>query len=128
MRPAGIGVWDRGGLGMGYILRKTYECFAIAVMPEWKRVKTDVPDVWKVQWTPADRQNDHPTEKPIGLFERAIDLIGGNIIFDPFMGSGTVCLACMKLGRNFIGCEIDPVYYAIAEKRIRKAAAQRLLF
>ena len=48
-------------------------------------------------------------------------------IFDPFMGSGTTGVACMQLGRNFIGCEIDANYYAIAEKRIKQAAAQILL-
>jgi len=48
-------------------------------------------------------------------------------IFDPFMGSGTTGVACMQLGRNFIGCEIDPTYYAIAEKRIKQAQMQMLL-
>jgi DNA modification methylase len=51
----------------------------------------------------------------------------GATIFDPFMGSGTTGVACMQLGRRFIGCEIDPAYFAIAEKRIRQAAAQMLL-
>jgi site-specific DNA-methyltransferase (adenine-specific) len=50
-----------------------------------------------------------------------------DVIFDPFMGSGTTGVACMQLGRNFIGCEIDPTYYAIAEKRIKQAASQMLL-
>lgn len=44
------------------------------------------------------------------------------------MGSGTTGVACMQLGRNFIGCEIDQTYYAIAERRIKDAAAQPPLF
>jgi site-specific DNA-methyltransferase (adenine-specific) len=52
----------------------------------------------------------------------------GETIFDPFMGSGTTGVACMQLGRNFIGCEIDPGYFAIAQKRISDAAAQPALF
>lgn len=53
----------------------------------------------------------------------------GDTIFDPFMGSGTTGVACMQLGRNFIGCEIDPTYYTIAEKRIKQASLQQpLLF
>jgi site-specific DNA-methyltransferase (adenine-specific) len=41
-----------------------------------------------------------------------------SIIFDPFMGSGTTALACIELGYDFIGCEIDKDYYEIAKERI----------
>ena len=51
----------------------------------------------------------------------------GNTVLDSFMGSGTTGVACMKLGRNFIGCEIDSGYFAIAKKRIREADSQPLL-
>lgn len=46
------------------------------------------------------------------------------IILDPFMGSGTTGVACVKLGRKFIGIEIDEKYFEIACKRIRDAYAQ----
>jgi site-specific DNA-methyltransferase (adenine-specific) len=71
----------------------------------------------------------HPTQKPLPLMKWCVEKISeaGDTIFDPFMGSGTTGVACMQLGRNFIGCEIDPDYYAIAEKRIKQAAAQMLL-
>lgn len=72
----------------------------------------------------------HPCPKPVRwaswLVSRATKEDG--TIFDPFMGSGTTGVACMQLGRNFIGCEIDPTYYAIAEKRIKEAAMQEPLF
>jgi len=48
----------------------------------------------------------------------------GATVFDPFMGSGTTGVACVQTGRNFIGVEIDPTYYALAERRIREAQAQ----
>ena len=51
----------------------------------------------------------------------------GHTILDPFMGSGTTGVACMRTGRNFIGIEIDPDYYAIAVERIRKET-EGLLF
>lgn len=72
----------------------------------------------------------HPTQKPLALMVWIIENYTqiSDTIFDPFMGSGTTGVACMQLGRNFIGCEIDPKYYAIAEKRIKQAAAQPLLF
>jgi DNA modification methylase len=52
----------------------------------------------------------------------------GDTVFDAFMGSGTTGVACMQLGRKFIGCELDPTYFAIAEKRIKAAAAQEIMF
>ena len=52
----------------------------------------------------------------------------GDTIFDPFMGSGTTGVAAIQLGRNFIGCEIDPDYFEIAEKRIKEAELQPQLF
>ena len=52
----------------------------------------------------------------------------GNTILDPFMGSGTTGVACAKLGRKFIGIELDPDYFKIACERIRKAYDQPDLF
>ena len=48
----------------------------------------------------------------------------GDIILDPFMGSGTTGVACVQTGRNFIGIEIEPKYYEIAEARIAEAQMQ----
>ena len=52
----------------------------------------------------------------------------GDTILDPFMGSGTTGVACVQLNRNFIGIEIDPAYFAIAQERIRVAQMQPGLF
>ena len=57
------------------------------------------------------------------------DLTGCNaLILDPFMGSGTTGVACVKTGRKFIGIEIDPTYFEIAVKRISDALKQPRLF
>lgn len=69
----------------------------------------------------------HPTQKPVGLMKWVLDMAKvpiGATILDPFMGSGTTGVACIKTGRRFIGIEIDPGYFAIAEKRISEAAMQ----
>ena len=73
---------------------------------------------------------NYPMEKPVDVITKLIEAstIPGDTVFDPFMGSGTTGVACVQLGRNFIGCEIDPQYYAIAERRIRDAQAQPNLF
>jgi site-specific DNA-methyltransferase (adenine-specific)/modification methylase len=72
----------------------------------------------------------HPTQKPVSLMRWCIELSTnkGETIFDPFMGSGTTGVAAIQLGRNFIGCEIDPDYFKIAEKRIKEATLQPSLF
>lgn len=72
----------------------------------------------------------HPCARPLDQMVHIISqwTVPGSTIFDPFMGSGTTGVACMQTGRNFIGCEIDPQYFAIAERRIREAAAQPMLF
>ena len=68
----------------------------------------------------------HPTQKPLALMRWCIEMLTspGATVFDPFMGSGTTGVACVQTGRNFIGIEIDPTYYAIAEKRIKEAQMQ----
>jgi len=72
----------------------------------------------------------HPTQKPLAWAMQGIVKISavGDTIFDPFMGSGTTGVAAIQLGRNFIGCEIDRDYFAIAEKRIKEATLQPQLF
>ena len=77
----------------------------------------------------ADGHNQrrvHPTQKPVTLMKRILlDYTHeGDTILDPFMGSGTTGVACVQTGRNFIGIEIDPDYFAIAERRIKEAQLQ----
>lgn len=78
---------------------------------------------------PAEK-NGHPCPKPIGQWKRLMNRSTrqGEVILDPFMGSGTTGVACAKLGRKFIGIEIDEDYFDIACKRIRDAYAQPDMF
>jgi len=62
----------------------------------------------------------HPTQKPIEVMLWSADFLKSNRpILDPFMGSGTTGVACVRLGRRFIGIEIDPGYFETAKKRIK---------
>jgi len=67
--------------------------------------------------------NNHPTVKPIALMEWLVKLVTpkGGVVLDPFMGSGSTGLACVKNGFKFIGIEKDPKYFDIACKRIESA-------
>ncbi|MGD9600419.1 MAG: site-specific DNA-methyltransferase [Gammaproteobacteria bacterium] len=65
----------------------------------------------------------HPTQKPLGLVERclAASTRPGDLVIDPFSGSGTTALACARLARRFAGCEIEPRYARLAAKRLESA-------
>lgn len=64
---------------------------------------------------------EHPTQKPLELMEWCLKWIDGNIVIDPFMGSGTTGVACIRTDRQFIGIEKEPKYFDIAVKRIEQA-------
>lgn len=71
----------------------------------------------------------HPTQKPVALMEWSIEFFpNARTILDPFMGSGTTGVACARLGRQFIGIEIEPKYFDIACRRIEQAQKQADLF
>jgi len=73
----------------------------------------------------------HPHQKPVALMIWTLQQVGiteGMTVFDPYMGSGSTGVACMRLNINFLGCEISPEYFAMAEKRIKQAALQPGLF
>ena len=71
----------------------------------------------------------HPTQKPLLLMKKILlDYTNeGDTILDPFMGSGTTGVACVQTGRNFIGIEIEPKFFEIAQKRIKDAQQQMRL-
>jgi len=78
----------------------------------------------------ADHHNlSHPTEKPVRLAERILALISdpGDTIYDPFMGSGSFGVACIRSGRKYIGSEMIPEYFDIAFKRIKQAVTENSL-
>lgn len=64
----------------------------------------------------------HPTQKPVALLEYLIKTytLEGETVLDNCMGSGSTGVACKNLNRNFIGIELDPEYFKIAEKRINE--------
>lgn len=66
------------------------------------------------------RKNIHPTTKSLSLMSYLISLGSreGDIVLDPYLGSGTTACSCVILNRHYIGCELDPEYVDIAERRI----------
>ena len=76
----------------------------------------------------ANREDKaHPTQKPVALMSWCIDqakVAAGALVADPFLGSGTTGVACMRRGCRFIGIEIDEGYFRTACRRIAEAARQ----
>lgn len=79
---------------------------------------------------PCGTNKIHPTQKPVELMRLLISASTetGNVVFDPFMGSGTTAIACIKEKRNFIGFELNKEYYEKACERIKLEQAQLTLF
>jgi site-specific DNA-methyltransferase (adenine-specific)/modification methylase len=75
-------------------------------------------------------RGDHPTQKPVGIMEWAISHLPTETqtIIDPYMGSGTTGVACVKMGKSFVGIEREQKYFDIACKRIELAYAQPDMF
>lgn len=72
---------------------------------------------------PGIKGLEHPTEKPVRLIERLLEMTSepGDVIFDPFAGSGNIGVACLNLKRKYIGCEIDAEYFQLAKERLKMA-------
>jgi len=71
----------------------------------------------------------HPTQKPIRLLERLLLLTSqdSDIVFDPFIGSGSTAIAAFRLNRKYIGCEIDKEYYEDCINRIDEETSQLII-
>ncbi len=90
------------------------------------RNPTDVWQIHRLVWNNSERV-DHPTQKPLELFSRMIVVSSskGDLVFDPFMGSGTTAIAAENLGRNWKGIEKEEKYVQMANNRIAKERLRR---
>lgn len=85
---------------------------------------------WNGMIRKGDDVRQHPTQKPVGVMDWCLSQLPSGIktVCDPFMGSGTTGVACVKLGRKFIGIELEPKYFDIACRRIEEAYKQPDMF
>lgn len=114
-------IWQRsGGINFndGYFV-PTYEVIYLIVKPKFKLIpkKNGYGDVWKI---PQEKKNNHPAPMPLALAERVMESVSGQVVLDPFMGSGTTGVAAQKFNKTFIGIERNSDYVKIAEERLNK--------
>ena len=100
----------------------------------WQKGGSGGVRVFHHMWDGFRRQSQrgpslHPTEKPVALMKWCIERVTqpGDLVFDPYMGSGATGVAAIELGRRFVGCEIDEGYFETARQRIESADAQQRL-
>ena len=121
-------IWDKGPMGMGWHYRRSYEVVLVGEKPgaacRWFDETNAVENIIRPGIAPKiiPSREQHPTEKPWQLAAHFIALHTqpGDTVLDPFCGSGSTGVACMILGRNFIGIELSPTYAAMARDRISR--------
>lgn len=127
-RVKNILIWEKNNVGMGDLegdYAPKYEMILFCSNGERKLNDGRSPNIIKATKT----QNDlHPTQKPLDLIEFLAkkSMQKNDKVFDPFMGSGTTAIACKSLGLEWCGCELEPYYVEIANKRLE--AVQGSLF
>jgi site-specific DNA-methyltransferase (adenine-specific) len=114
-------VWDKGlavgGLGdYRRCWKATWELLQVARNRPLRRRRDGA--VLRFHMPPGKKR--HPAEKSVSLLCYLLEQLTdrGDVILDPFMGSGTTGVACLRTGRHFVGVEIDPGYFEIARKRL----------
>jgi len=129
MKIESLLVWDKEWIGPGGPngLRPSYELVALSCLGGAGLPNRGLPDIWRHPASGA-KPSGHPAEKPIGLLQAIVKETPAELVLDPFMGSGTTGVACARLGRRFIGIEIEPRYFDIACKRIEEAQRQGDMF
>jgi site-specific DNA-methyltransferase (adenine-specific) len=110
-------VWDKVKLGMGHYFRRRHELIVFAAKGRRKLARRDVPDVWRF---PRIHPARYPTQKPVELFEAMLagSAVPGDVVCDPFVGSGSSAIAALRRGCRFLGCDVAPEAVAFSRDRI----------
>jgi DNA modification methylase len=112
-------VWDKVNMGMGYGFRKRHELIAVLEKGKPAYNSLGLANVINLKRVNSE---EHRHKKPVELMEALIlqSSEPGDIVLDPFVGAGTTCLAAKKVGRKFIGIELDDAYWDLAATRINE--------
>ena len=120
-------IWDKGNKIMGQYYMSQFEYILFFRKGYGKKINNcGTPDLLSIPNKKTKDEfgkNIHDTEKPVKLMEVLIENSSneGDLILEPFMGSGTTGVACVNLKRDFIGIELDEKYFEIAKERINSA-------
>ncbi len=128
LRLQNMVVWDKGSAGLGTGFKPTHELVAHLCNGPGKFHDLRGSNVLRFGRV-RGQDKQHPTQKPEELlqaFVRVTTPLGG-LVVDPFNGSGSTGVACVKEGRRYVGIERDPEYCEMSRKRLAGVAEQRRL-
>ena len=117
-------IWDKKNPGLGWRYRRQHEMIMVAHKRGEKLAwSEDIKAVPNIISEPVPKKEYHPNQKPVSLVRRFIlcHTKPGDVVLDPFMGSGTTGVACVEQGRKFIGIEINENFFEEACDRIERA-------
>ncbi len=119
-------VWDKVDLALGYGFRNQHELIIHAAKETPHVYDRSVPNVLRHKRLPSSKL--HPTEKPVALLDALVRVVTAPdaMVLDPFAGSFTTGLACLRLGRRFVGIEIERRYFDLGCARLEAAHAAAL--
>lgn len=112
-------IWFKRPWGIGYNFRPAHE--HILMFSKSKTIKAQHYSLSSVLQANKIGKKLHPTQKPVDLMLQLVEGLTpeGSVVLDPFMGSGSTGIACLKSRRRFVGVEKDPLYVKIFEDRIK---------
>lgn len=118
-------IWDKGNKIMGQFYMSQFEYILFFRKGPAKKIKncgtSDILSIPNIKKKKPDGSNYHDTEKPVELMKILIDNSTpptGGVVFEPFAGIGATCVAAKELSKEFIGCEMDPIFYDVAVNRL----------
>ena len=117
-------IWDKGNKIMSQLYMSQFEYILFFRKGKSKRINncgtSDLISVPNKKTKDEDGKNIHDTEKPIELMKTLIENSSqeNEIVLDPFIGAGSVALACIDSSRQYIGFELDNTYYELGQKRL----------
>jgi site-specific DNA-methyltransferase (adenine-specific) len=117
-------IWDKVAAPPNRWYQQT--CEFVVFLKKGKAYRIANPSTKSLQSLFQRDESNHPTEKPVELCRLYIEnsTKPGELVLDPFAGSGTTGVAALQSGRRFVGCELDPKWFDVAVDRLRRALDQ----
>ncbi|HZD70341.1 MAG TPA: site-specific DNA-methyltransferase [Actinomycetes bacterium] len=118
-------VWDKQHIGPAGLrgLRPRYEVVALFAHRRFAITDRTIPDICAYRWPATRKPTGHPAEKPVTLLRHLIRISGGQLVLDPFAGSGSTLVAAKQFGRRAIGIEAEERWCELTATRLDATAA-----
>lgn len=109
--------WDKVNIGLGHYFRRRHEFIMFASKGRRPLNSKSIPDVWRIKRVSSAQ---YPTQKPTEVFELMLKGSAEKdfVVCDPFLGSGSACIAAIKNGCKFLGCDISDKSVSFSKERI----------